>query len=209
MGGVFLQSGKFQPHPDPSRMIGADGDLTGLYLQHGTLVADVNTALWRSWKDLPAGLPQAWGHFDFLPEDQSVSITQAADLRNELGVKADVVALGLLRFTLFCNEHLQPRYAWVDELGDNSPSDESVSAGRLEYLFWTNLFDPQFSLTLGRDFFDEVPGGTVVHLDNGGVLYLATDSFSDWRENDHPEILAHFRHKFPSVQAYRARFYPT
>jgi hypothetical protein len=209
LGGVFLDLGSLQPHPDPVEMIHEDGSIIGgLYLQHHTLVADVETALWRSWKNLPSGSPHAWGNFGYFPSSRSVCLGQDADPTNELGVKPDLVALGLLKFLLFGKDHLRPRYGWVDEMGDNAPSQESIDQHRLEYLFWANLFGPELTRALGRDLFDGLPGGTVVDLDNGGILYLATESFLDWRENEHPEILAPFRRRFPRIRPYRAEFVP-
>jgi hypothetical protein len=144
-----------------------------------------------------------------------------------------MVALGLVNFLLLCNEHLAPTYGWVDEVGYTGPSDERSGRGELEYLFWANLFGPELAKVVGLDFLMQAPSGTVVQLNNGGILYTVTDSFLGWRERaaedvqaqfkhrrrvagaapsppaDPSDVVAYFRQKFPRLRRYRARFLPT
>jgi hypothetical protein len=103
----------------------------------------------------------------------------------------------------------------------------------LEYLFWANLFGPELANAIGLDFLMQAPAGTVVRLNNGGVLYTATDSFLEWRERapddvraqfqhrhrrgraapvapeDQTDLVTYFRQKFPRLKRYRARLLPT
>jgi hypothetical protein len=206
LGGVFFLL-CHQPAPDPLALIDEEGGgITG-ELQHPTLAVDVHTALTRFSGGEAA--EAAWGNIGYYPAKRTVSLSQSANLENTLGVNPDVVALGLVNFALFYNDHLGPRYGWVDELGHTGPSEARVAQLRPQYLFWANLFGPEFAQAVGLDFLEAAPGGTVVRLDNGGALYLATESFLDWREHGQPEVLAHFRRKFPRLRRYEARFLAT
>jgi hypothetical protein len=193
---------------------------------------DVQTAYLRFKGEVPPDCP-ACGGFHCYPEGRAVSLSQTANVDNQLGVSPDVVALGLVNFLLFCNEHLGPRYGWVDEMGHTGPSEESIERGDLEYLFWANLFGPELAQAVGRDFLLGAPSGTVVALNNGGLLYTATDSFLEWRERAPEDVrsqfqhrrrrsgteptpgtaptglITYFRQKFPHLKRYRARLLPT
>src|SRR5262245_65663891 len=93
------------------------------------------------------------------PANRSVYLSQTADVPNQVGVDVDIVALGLVNFLLFCNEHLGPRYGWVDEMGDTAPSEESIERGEVENLCWANLFGPERAKVVGGHFLREALQG--------------------------------------------------
>lgn len=207
-GGVFLDL-RCRPASDLSPYLDAEGGIFGANLQHSSLAVDEGTVFSRAIHGAPPEGEAAYGSLCFSQDNRSVLVSQRADHLNNFGIDSDVIALGLVNFALFANEHLQPRYGWVDEAGDLAPDDEAVAQGRLEFLFWANLFGPELTAQVGLDFFEAAPAGTLVRLNSGGVLYLCTESFLEWREGGQPEVLEHFRVRFPAIQRYRAVVLPT
>ena len=99
---------------------------------------------------------------------------------------------------------LRPIYGWIDEVGCNTPKQADVAAYNLRWLLWANFFGPEYVRLLGEDFLSAAPGWRLVEFSDGGLLYVATESFLDWCYADQEEILSHFRAKVPEIQLYRA-----
>jgi hypothetical protein len=100
--------------------------------------------------------------------------------------------------------HLRPKYGWIDEPSGNLPSAKSIAATRREYIFWANFFGPEYVERYGRDFLLNAPGWKVEQLDDGGILYVATESYMQWWSQEQPEIVKYFQAKVPKIQQYRA-----
>ena len=118
------------------------------------------------------------------------------------------MATGLLSFASKIFPIFTPSYGWVDEWGWNLPEGKALRAKFPQYLFWANFFGPEMVHAIGETVIREAPGWCVVDLEDGGLLYVATESYRQWWENDQTEILAHFRTWMPRIRIYRAQPIP-
>jgi hypothetical protein len=116
----------------------------------------------------------------------------------------DPLALGQLRLVCDLCPLLEPAYGWIDERGSNSPRMCEVGPESLRYLFWANIFGPEYVDYLGREFLSEAPGWYLVDLPYGGALYVVSESYLEWRHFDRDDVLDHFRQRIPNIQLYRA-----
>lgn len=144
--------------------------------------------------------------FGFFAEDSGVSLSQGADFVDSPAT--DELINGLLMMSSQMYSAFLPCYGWVDESGWNLPDVKALQAKLPKYLFWSNFFGPEYVKAIGRDFLLKAPGWSIVDLDDGGMLYVATESYRHWWENDQDEILAYFKKKMPKIQIYRAQPIP-
>jgi hypothetical protein len=204
MGGQFLTLGD-KPHPDPRSKIDGSGNLmVALNIEHEQLFPDAFTRNAILRKELP---PDAKGRagFSFLQSLKSVIVSQA--IFSDEWPLVDQTAYGLLSFTLSLYPRLRPHYGWVDERGENLPGREDLKRDHPCYLYWANLFGPEFVRSVGADFFRDLPGWRLVNLDDGGVLYVATASYLEWwhtDEEDLEHLLAPFRAQWPEIEIYKS-----
>ncbi len=202
LGGRFLHIGSLRPHPDPAETINARGNImVTLDLQHPLLAPDTATISLIPARNLPPDT-QAWGSFSFLQTSRIVCICQDGSFSDRR--RADPVALGQLALAQLLYPYLRPSYGWIDELGGNQPEAEELSPRRLEYIFWANVFGPDYVARFGREALLRAPGWKVEVLDDGGVLYVACESYSQWWEKAPDGILDYFRQLEPEINIYRA-----
>jgi hypothetical protein len=200
----FSTSGDF----DREAVIGEDGSIiAGLDLEHHLLVPDVSTKELIRQSGLAMNA-KAYGNFGFFADTCGVSVSQNAEVTNQLDVKADGVATGLLALALHFYPSLRPTYGWVDEFGWNLPEGKSLASHRPRFLFWATFFGPEYVRKIGRDFLKSAPGWRSVDLEDGGILHVVTESYQAWWENEQPELLAYFRQAFPKLSIYRAQPIP-
>src|SRR5262249_26480626 len=131
LGGQFLDFVWRKPHPDPLATVDDDGNTySWLHLEHEKLVQDAPTinAIYR--KELPPAT-KGRASISFFRQLRSPCISQ--DVSSAEQKEVDRIALGQLNFLLFLYPHLRPQYGWVDELGENRPSKESVKTNIPQY----------------------------------------------------------------------------
>jgi hypothetical protein len=116
----------------------------------------------------------------------------------------DQLAFGLLSFALYLYPYLRPDFGYIDELGTNEIEKADIDDRNLPFLYWANLFGPNFVRKIGETFFRDIPGWRLVDLDDGGCLYVATESYTEWRQTDQPDLVDHFRRRYRRIKKYRA-----
>jgi hypothetical protein len=207
LGGRFLDIVGIDPEPDPFRTINANGDSIALMkFAHEKLVRDAATLNDILREQLPPTVLGRAG-FSFVQDTHSVHLYQAVWSHGQ--TFADQLALGLLYFGLYLYPHLRPHFGFIDELGCNEMTKAQVNGNRLPYLYWANFFGPEFVRQLGPGFFAEgMPGWHLINLSDGGRLYVATESFTEWWLHDQDDIVAYFRRRFPRIKQYRAKPLP-
>lgn len=200
-GSTILWWGKpltvFKPYTEPEGILSEDGSIIlGPELHHRLLVPEHQTS---------AEAPAA-GKFAFFADTPAVTVSQNADFVDS--PPADLLATGLLALACHVYPALRPGYGWVDESGWNLPEGRARAAHRPRYLFWATFYGPEYAKDVGREFLLAAPCWRVVDLGDGGLLHVATESYSDWWQNDQTALLGYFRQKFPKVQLYRAQPIP-
>jgi hypothetical protein len=117
----------------------------------------------------------------------------------------DALALGQLRLVCELYPHLLPTYGWVDEDGPNLPSPQlgGLRPADLRYLFWANVFGPGHVAQLERAFLEGAPGWRLMDLPGGGLLYVVSESYSRWRNEDHSDVLTYVRRRTRGLVPYR------
>jgi hypothetical protein len=202
LGGQFLSIAGLRPEPDPFSTISEEGNSIGLMrFEHETLLLDSEMLNEIRRGRFPATVKGQAG-FSFSQKTYSVHVSQAVWTAGQ--PFTDRLALGLLSFALYLYPHLRPNLGSIDELGWNGLEKDDVEGNRLPYVYWANIFGPEFVRLLGPDFFEHIPGWRVVDLPDGGVLYVATESFTEWWLHDQDDVVAHFRRRFPKIRQYRA-----
>jgi hypothetical protein len=201
VGGEFIHP-NLQPDPDPLRYADAKGNLmVGAYFRHPALRADRCSLADFHRLGLPPDTPP-WAKFAFLQKSRSVIVGQDASLDDQRLV--DPLALGQLLLASQLCPLLEPAYGWIDERGANLPYEREITPATLRYLFWANIFGPEYVRFLGKDFLAEAPGWYLVDLPNGGMLYVVSESYLEWWHTDRHDVLDYFRQRVPHIQLYRA-----
>lgn len=205
VGGEFIRPGNQQPDLDPLRYADAEGNMiVGAYLRHPALRADRSTLGDFRRMGLPADTPP-WAKFSFAQESCSVHVSQDASLDDQWMV--DPLALGQLLLAVDLSTPLSPAYGWIDESGANLPFKPEPTPVSLRYVFWANVFGPEYVRFLGHDFLAAAPGWRLVDLPGGGMLYVVSESYLEWWHRDRDDVLAYFRQKVPNIQLYRAEHF--
>lgn len=139
----------------------------------------------------------------YIHSNRNVSLHQAADFSSKK--KVDCLALGELAFARFAYMNLRPQFGLIDEASEKTVSKKTLRAREVEYVFWANIYGPEYTEKYGRKFFLDAPGWLKEELDDGGVLYVACESFVDWIY-DRPEgILQYYRQKIPNVRLFKSK----
>jgi hypothetical protein len=203
LGGQFLTTAD-KPLPDPRSKIDRDGNLDTVHLEHEQVPQDGRLRYAISQNKFP---PDAKGRasFFFIRDRKLVAVGQ--DISSNEQELVDLAAFGLLSFTVFLYPHLRPQYGWVDESGPNLPSREQTASYRPRYLYWANVFGPEFVRAAGPGFFDHLPGWRLVHTPDGGYLYMTLASYWAWWLLNPAELdylLVPFRARWPDIEIYKA-----
>lgn len=201
-GGEFIREHDFQPDPEPLRFADAKGNvMNGATIRHPALRPDrICVADFRRRHLPPDTAP--WASLSFVQESRSVGISQDPLLEDQRMV--DPLALGQLLLACDLCPRLEPAYGWIDESGSNLPFKPRPTPATLRYVFWANIFGPEYVRLLGRDFLAEAPGWRLADLPNGGMLYVVSESYLEWWHNDRDDVLEYFRQRVPEIQLYRA-----
>jgi hypothetical protein len=145
---------------------------------------------------------QGIASFSFLQASRSVDFGQGGPDEPE---KLDALAKGQFSFARLLYARLKPKFGCVDEMGDNMIGGKSVKKTELKHIFWTNFFGPAYVEKLGKEFLLEAPGWKKEELEDGGVLYVATESYFEWWSKPPKDILEYFRAQIPGIKLYRAK----
>jgi hypothetical protein len=208
VGGEFIRLIDLQPHPDPTERIDAKGNIfaSALSFRHPALQMDAHTLTTVHSRGLSPDT-KPWAGFSFIQESRYISFVQSATPEDRSPRLVDRIALGQLSLACDLYPLMRPKYGWIDELGFNLPKEHDIAANKLRLLLWANFFGPEFVQLLGKDFLAGAPGWRLVDLEDGGCLYVVTESYLEWYEMDQEEILSYFRRKVPEMQRYRAYTY--
>lgn len=143
------------------------------------------------------------GDFGFIHESRSVSLSQTGDANNQKNF--DALANGQLALAERLYPLLLPKFGYVDVWGENRPADKIVRKTELRKVFWANFYNAEYVQKFSRDFFLGAPGWKKEVLCDGGILYVATESFQEWWKAPPVNIVEYFRAKIPTIKSYRAR----
>jgi hypothetical protein len=141
--------------------------------------------------------------------DTTVSFSQSASLENPDNL--DALARAQLDLLQALYRRLRPHYGFIDEReGDWDPVKlhkrlrQDVCRVRVPNFFWANLFGAPYIAKYGRELFMNAPGWKKLELDDGGILYVITASYLEWRRQPSKEVLGYFRSRLPTVEPYTA-----
>ena len=81
----------------------------------------------------------------------------------------------------------------------------SIKNSDLKYIFWANFYGPAYVEKYGRKFLLGAPGWKKEELDDGGILYVVTESYYDWWTKPPKDVLDYFRTQVPGIKLYRAK----
>jgi hypothetical protein len=205
LGGEFWTVGIKRVLPDPLSQVRPDGDLSGLTFQHRLLAQDLTSRSKLHADKLPEST-SPWAGFSFRQENRRVRVSQAA--WGQARERIDQIALGQRSLARLLYPHLHPRYGSIDEFGINIPTPNCDQAPELPYLYWTNIFGPDYVAEFGEDFLLSAPGWSSERLDDGGILYTTTESYIDWFNTEGDEFIEYFGCKAPIIEIYRAEPMP-
>jgi hypothetical protein len=206
LGGVIRTVKIGPPHPDPEKEIDEQGNVivpTGL--EHELLEKDWQTLAFQARTDFPYRLEKnckGIGSFGYVHEGQLFDLWQSGD--ETLHQNLDAVAKAQVAFGRLLYSHLRPKYGRIDEGGYDKPSDMAIARTELKYLFWANFFGPAFVEKYGKKFLLGAPGWVKEELDDGGILYVATESYFQWWSDPPREPFDYFRRQVPEIRLYRS-----
>ena len=86
---------------------------------------------------------------------------------------------------------------------DGDPDLDVYLRDEIPRLFWANLFGPRHVERLGRDFLQKAPGWRLIELPDGGLIYIATESYMEWWHHDFTAFRDYFRQRLPDIEIYR------
>jgi hypothetical protein len=115
------------------------------------------------------------------------------------------MARGQLAFGEFHYANLRPRFGLIDELGNSDAKVKAATRTELRCLYWANFFGPPYVEKFGRKFLLGAPGWKKEELDDGGILYVVTESYFEWWSKPPKEVLEYFRKDVPGVKLYKAK----
>jgi hypothetical protein len=200
-GGKFLrvrQNGTVQYHPDPIVEMDDEGNfILSLEFEHDLLAhTPLETANFRDFK--------AQARLTFLRKSSTVQISQVGGYESPPET-LDSLAMGQLALGCVLYRLFRPKYGFIDEGGANAPSPRMVKNTELKSILWTNFLGPAYVEKFGHDFLMEAPGWKKERLDDGGILYVVTKSFSEWWTKPPKDIVEYFRTQIPGIKTYRAK----
>jgi hypothetical protein len=137
---------------------------------------------------------------------RSIDVCQFYDEKESQ--KFDDSARRLLQIARLIYPGIRPPYGYLDAEVDSMIAKNSVKKGEIRYLFWANFFGPKFVEQYGRDFLLNAPGWKKEELDDGGILYVATEGISEWidewlRKKPPREVMDYFRSRIPKIKVSR------
>ena len=126
-------------------------------------------------------------------------------LPHDQASRINCIASGQLALVERLYPKLRPKYSFVrmSEIHLTLFSLDELSIGKIRSLFWANLFGPVCVGYYGRDFLLNAPGWRVEELDDEGILYVVTESLTEWRSGNLDHVSAYFRSRYPYLQLYR------
>lgn len=197
IGGEVLTFAMDRIHPHPEQEINATGCIMcSLGFGHRFLERD---PLW------PKKYVTGTASLSYLNDSQTLVLNQSGSSKKPKILASQ--AKGMLAIASLLYPHLRPRYGWIDEVGENSPSEKEIEATEIKCIFWANFFGPDYVKKYGRDYLLNAPGWKKEELSGDSVLYVVGESYSDWRNNrrQSQETLDYFRIAFPKIKLYRSK----
>jgi hypothetical protein len=98
----------------------------------------------------------------------------------------DTLAHGQLALAEKLYPLFRPRLAFIDEVSDALDEKKVLcqplreSGKGIPYIFWANFLPPTATEATGSHLFFDAPGWRSEHLQDGGILYVTTESFFRW-----------------------------
>jgi hypothetical protein len=175
----------------------ADGNfLVGLDLEHHVLArSPFEEEVFCTCKPM--------ADFGYLCDTASVSINQGGE-ETEPDI-LDAMAIGQLAFGELLYPHLRPTFGYIDDQGDNRPQGNNLKNAQLKYVLWANFYSPAYVAKHGRKFLLGAPGWKNQELDDGGILYVVTESYFEWWTSPPKDAISYFQTKLPTIKAYRSK----
>jgi len=187
----------WEADPDPLERMDEQGNVFGI-----TISCPLLARAGLEYQSLRSFPPT--GNLTLLQASRTCSFCQhcVGDTPGEL----NAVTEGQLRFAKLAYPLLRPARGWIDEYGDNMPSGKRVARFELKYIFWANFFGPSYVEQFGRHFLLNAPGWRKEELEDGGILYLVTEKYSDWPgKRRHQDVRDYFRKKEETVRVFRPK----
>ena len=101
---------------------------------------------------------------------------------------------------------IRPAYGYLDAEADCTVAKYSVTKKEIRFLFWANIFGPEFVELYGREFLLNAPGWTKEERNDGGILYIATEGLSEWLWKTSPtNVIEYFRRRIPRIKVFRSQ----
>ncbi len=112
-----------------------------------------------------------------------------------------------LKFARILYPLLRPEFGSIDvtRLYLRASKEQESAPCPLPFIYWANIFGPAYVQHYGRDFLLAAPGWEIEQLDDGGILYVTTESYLPWWDGDQAAIVHYFGTKSPDVRLYRAK----
>jgi hypothetical protein len=142
------------------------------------------------------------GDLNFFQDLRLLSFHQFQD--PESSTHLDAIASGQLALLLHLYPLLRPKYAFVDESGFNMISRKSLQKNEIAHVFWANVYGPAYVDRYGKDLFLSAPGWKKQALEDGGVLYVTSESFGQWWRKKPKDVSRYFKARLPGLRLYTA-----
>ena len=202
VGGRFLTFMKDQSPAalvvDPTAADHLDGDgnlIVRLSYSHPLLARPL-------WEFEPFRAFDPAGNVGYIHEKRMVSLLQTGDANERK--KFDALAHGQLAVANELYPLLLPKLGYIDVRGENTPADKVIRKTELRKLFWANFYAREYVQKFGRAFFLGAPGWRKEELCDGGILFVATESFHEWCKAPPVYVVEYFRTRIPAIKSYRA-----
>lgn len=179
----------------PDQAVDREGNIVLPYgIQHDELVNDIYGD--RKKK-------KGTGSFGYIQSGRQFTVTQNTE-GQPLGEVLNLTN-GQLAFAKLLWPVLRPKYGWIDQMGENTPGMKSIAKTELRRLFWANFFGKEYVEKFGREFLLNAPGWKKEELEHGGMLYIVTPSYLEWRNNPPNDSIDYFRRLVPDLRAFQSK----
>lgn len=140
----------------------------------------------------------------YIQGQRHVGVSQSGGWESPASV-INALARGQFALALILYAKLRPKYGYIDEGSEAMPSFKTVKKTELKYMLWANFFGPAYVEKFGRQFLMAAPGWKKEELDDGGILYVVTESYYDWWTKPPTEVLEYFKKQIPGIKLYKTK----
>ena len=112
----------------------------------------------------------------------------------------DRTVMSILAYARLLQSVFRPLHGWVGETTVDLIRPIDLREHRLTRLYWANFLGPSLVEEHGAKYFLAIPGWHAEELDDGSLLYIVSEHFSDFERRQPWQPIAYLLGRFPDVR---------